>query len=104
MVREAELLGVIARGSLSRIGAALQADDGEALAAASRRLLPTATSTARFGADLTAVVTGTPSARLAALLDAVQAAVARATRGGTLYQPRRVLTRVAGQPHLVAQF
>ena len=42
--------------------------------------------------------------RLAALLDAVQAAVARATRGGTLYQPRRVLTLVAGQPHLVAQF
>jgi len=42
--------------------------------------------------------------RLAALLDCVQAAVARATRGGTLYQPRRVLTRVAGQPHLVAQF
>lgn len=42
--------------------------------------------------------------RLAALLDAVQAAVARATRGGTLYQPRRVLTRVAGQPHLIAQF
>ena len=42
--------------------------------------------------------------RLAALLDAVQAAVARATRGGTLHQPRRVLTRVAGQPHLVTQF
>lgn len=42
--------------------------------------------------------------RLVALLDAVQAAVARATRGGTLYQPRRVLTRVAGRPHLVAQF
>lgn len=41
---------------------------------------------------------------LAALLDAVQAAVARATRGGTLYRPRRVLTRVSGQPHLVAQF
>lgn len=71
VVREAELLGVIARGSLSPIGAALQADDGAALAAAGRRLLPTATSTARFGADLTAVVTGTPSARLAALLDAV---------------------------------
>ncbi len=42
--------------------------------------------------------------RLGALLDAVQAAVARATRGGTLHQPRRVLTSVAGQPHLVAQF
>lgn len=42
--------------------------------------------------------------RLGALLDAVQAAVARATRGGTLHQPRRVLTQVGGQPHLVAQF
>lgn len=42
--------------------------------------------------------------RVAALLDAMQAAVARATRGGTLHQPRRVLTSVAGQPHLVAQF
>ena len=41
---------------------------------------------------------------LAALLDAAQAAVARATRGGTLYRPRRVLTRVAGEPHLIAQF
>jgi len=39
-----------------------------------------------------------------ALLDAVQAAVARATRGGTLHRPRRVLTQVAGQPRLVAQF
>ncbi len=42
--------------------------------------------------------------RLGALLDAVQAAVVRATRGGTLHQPRRVSTRVAGQPHLIAQF
>jgi hypothetical protein len=71
LVREAELLGVIARGALSRIGAAVRADDAEALAVACQRLLPTATGAARFGADLTAVVTGTPSARLAALLDAV---------------------------------
>jgi hypothetical protein len=41
---------------------------------------------------------------LTALLDAAQAAVARATRGGTLHRPRRVLTRVAGQPRLIAQF
>jgi hypothetical protein len=41
---------------------------------------------------------------LAALLDAAQAAVARATRGGTLHRPRRVLTRVGGRPHLVTQF
>lgn len=42
--------------------------------------------------------------RIAALLHAAQAAIARATRGGTLYQPRRLLTLVAGQPHLIAQF
>lgn len=70
-IREAELLGVVARGALSPIGAALRTDDAEALAAACERLLPTATRAARFGADLTAVVTGTPSARLAALLDTV---------------------------------
>ncbi|MEU8697936.1 helicase-associated domain-containing protein [Streptomyces sp. NPDC048680] len=70
-IREAELLGVVARGALSPIGAALRADGTEALAAACDRLLPTATGAARFGADLTAVVTGTPSARLAALLDSV---------------------------------
>ncbi|MGW0791555.1 helicase-associated domain-containing protein [Streptomyces sp. NPDC002911] len=71
VIREAELLGVVARGALSRIGAALRADTADALADACRRLLPAATRAARFGADLTAVVTGTPSARLAALLDTV---------------------------------
>ncbi|MGY1496510.1 helicase C-terminal domain-containing protein [Streptomyces sp. QTS52] len=71
LVREAELLGVIARGALSRIGAAVRADDTKALAAACQRLLPTATRAARFGADLTVVVTGTPSAHLADLLDTV---------------------------------
>jgi hypothetical protein len=42
--------------------------------------------------------------RLAALLHAAHAAIARATRGGTLHRPRRLLTRVGGQPHLIAQF
>lgn len=42
--------------------------------------------------------------RLAALLDAAQAAVARATRGGTRLQPRRVLTQVAGQSYLIPLF
>lgn len=41
---------------------------------------------------------------LAALVHAAQAAVARATRGGTRHPPRRVLTRVAGQPHLIPLF
>ncbi|MEU2506078.1 helicase-associated domain-containing protein [Streptomyces sp. NPDC007863] len=69
-VREAELLGVIARGSLSPLGAALLAGNAEVLATECRRLLPKATGTARLGSDLTAVVSGTPAASLAELLDA----------------------------------
>ncbi len=44
---------------------------------------------------------------LAALLQAAQAAVARATRAGTtplLYLPRRIVAFVAGQPHLIPVF
>lgn len=71
LIREAELLGVLARGALSPVGAALLDDDTEGLAFVCRRLLPAATGVARFGADLTAVVTGTPTAHLASLLDSV---------------------------------
>ncbi|WP_405770320.1 helicase-associated domain-containing protein [Streptomyces sp. NBC_01538] len=69
VIREGELLGVLARGALSPLGAHLAAHADEELDITARRLLPPATTTARIGADLTAVVTGTPSARLAALLD-----------------------------------
>lgn len=71
VIREAELLGVLARGALSALGIHLRTGDTEGLGIECRRLLPSATATARIGADLTAVVTGTPSARLAALLDSV---------------------------------
>ncbi|MEU0221240.1 helicase C-terminal domain-containing protein [Streptomyces sp. NPDC006265] len=71
MIREAELLGVLARGALSALGIHLRSGDPEALGVECQRLLPSATTTARIGADLTAVVTGTPSARLASLLDSV---------------------------------
>ncbi|MGA5868306.1 helicase C-terminal domain-containing protein [Streptomyces cinereoruber] len=71
VIREAELLGVLARGALSALGIHLRTGDPEALGVECRRLLPSATATARLGADLTAVVTGTPSTRLAALLDSV---------------------------------
>ncbi|WP_327678678.1 helicase C-terminal domain-containing protein [Kitasatospora sp. NBC_00458] len=71
LIREAELLGALARGAVSPIGAALLADDAEALTDACRRLLPAASGTARFGSDLTAVVAGTPAAHLLALLDSV---------------------------------
>ncbi|MCG6494463.1 helicase C-terminal domain-containing protein [Kitasatospora sp. A2-31] len=71
LIREAELLGALALGAVSPIGAALLAEDAEALAEACRRLLPAASGTARFGSDLTAVVAGTPSAHLLALLGSV---------------------------------
>ncbi|MFF4689231.1 helicase C-terminal domain-containing protein [Streptomyces sp. NPDC001307] len=60
-----------ARAASTSLGAALLADSTEELAAACHRLLPAATATARFGSDLTAVVTGTPAARLVTLLDSV---------------------------------
>ncbi|WP_310794270.1 helicase C-terminal domain-containing protein [Streptomyces sp. 1114.5] len=69
LIREAELLGVLALGAVSPIGAALVSGDSGALTDACRRLLPAASGTARFGSDLTAVVTGTPSAALVTLLD-----------------------------------
>ncbi|WP_019054874.1 helicase-associated domain-containing protein [Streptomyces prunicolor] len=71
VLREAEFLGVLARGALSGLGIHLRTGDTEGLSIECRRLLPSATAVARIGADLTAVVTGTPSARLAALLDSV---------------------------------
>ncbi|MFG3404342.1 hypothetical protein [Streptomyces sp. NPDC048142] len=71
VIREAELLGVLARGALSAIGIHLRTGDAEGLDVECRRLLPPATATARIGAGLTAVVTGTPSARLASLLESV---------------------------------
>ncbi|MBC9719120.1 helicase-associated domain-containing protein [Streptomyces sp. TRM66268-LWL] len=71
VIHEAELLGVLARGALSTLGVHLRTGDAEGLSTECRRLLPSATAVARIGADLTAVVTGTPSTRLAALLDSV---------------------------------
>ncbi|MEU8842544.1 helicase-associated domain-containing protein [Streptomyces roseus] len=71
VIREAELLGVLARGALSALGIHLRTGDAEGLGIECRRLLPSATATARIGADLTAVVTGTPSAQLASLLNSV---------------------------------
>ncbi|MFD9500983.1 helicase C-terminal domain-containing protein [Streptomyces sp. NPDC060035] len=71
VLHEAELLGVLSRGVLSPLGTQLLTDDTQELSPICRRLLPPASGTARIGADLTAVVTGTPSVRIAALLDCV---------------------------------
>jgi hypothetical protein len=65
---EAELLGVAAHGALTEVGRALLARDEPALLAALKEHLPAEQATARFQADMTVVVTGTPSAHLATLL------------------------------------
>ncbi|MFF5019813.1 helicase-associated domain-containing protein [Streptomyces sp. NPDC001165] len=90
VIREAELLGVLARGALSPIGAALLAEDSEGLSAVCCRLLPEAATTVRFGADLTAVVTGTPAARLVTLLDSVADREAGGTASVWRFSPRSV--------------
>lgn len=77
--REAQLLGAVAHGAISDLGRALAADQPEQLATVLDRLLPPAEETVLLQADLTAVVVGTPSRTLAALLDA---AADRETRGG----------------------
>ena len=70
-IAEAELLGVLAWGGCSSFGAALHTDDQAALTSHAARLLPRTVSTVRLGADLTAVVSGTPSTALAALLQEI---------------------------------
>ncbi|MEO3860505.1 helicase-associated domain-containing protein [Acrocarpospora sp. B8E8] len=81
-LREAELLGVVARGALTQLGHALldllrapETSDPstEALVAALAGMLPAPQVTAFFQADLTAVVRGTPEAALADLLDGMAA-------------------------------
>ncbi|HEY3716663.1 MAG TPA: helicase C-terminal domain-containing protein [Jatrophihabitantaceae bacterium] len=76
---EAEALGVIARGALTRVGRALLADDAGRLDAALGQLLPESTQTATFGSDLTVVVSGAPAAGVRAVLDA---SADREGRGG----------------------
>src|SRR5690606_2916954 len=58
-----------AAGALSPVGAALLAGDLAAVHDHLRELLPAASDHARFGSDLTALVPGTPSARVSGLLD-----------------------------------
>ena len=70
-LREAKLLGVVAHGALTDVGAALLAGDDAVLKTALVEVLPSERATARFQADMTVVVSGIPTAQLAALLGAV---------------------------------
>lgn len=66
---EAVALGVIALGTATALGRALMAADASEVDKVASALLPAAEETVLLQADLTAVVPGTPSARLVALLD-----------------------------------
>lgn len=66
---ECELLGLVSSGSVSPVGRALLEADNAAFIKATDELVSRARTTALFGTDLTAIVPGSPDARLAALLD-----------------------------------
>ena len=68
---ESALMGVAASNTLSRLGRALVTKDASELAKGAESLVAGARSTALFGTDLTAIVTGPPSTELATLLDRV---------------------------------
>lgn len=76
---EAAQLGVVADAALTDIGAALTAGDLPRLRDVLAASLPASNDNAVIGADLTAVVAGTPAARVSRLLDA---AADRESRGG----------------------
>ncbi|WP_381792788.1 helicase-associated domain-containing protein [Streptomyces niveus] len=96
VIHEAELVGVLARGALSPLGTALLTGEPTAPYVAAARLLPAATGRARFGADLTAVVSGEPTARLATLLDSLADRESRSAASVWRFSPasvRRALDR-----------
>ena len=66
-ITEAESLGLVALGRITSLGRAALVGDDE-LTQAAERLVPTPTGVARLRADLTAVVSGLPTAELSALL------------------------------------
>ena len=89
-LREAELLGVIAAGALTGLGRALLAGSPGELDGRARELLPAAATAATFQADLTAVVSGTPSAALAELLGRVADLETRAAASVWRFSPASV--------------
>ncbi|MEW2383025.1 helicase-associated domain-containing protein [Micromonospora sp. NPDC047707] len=67
--REAHRLGLLAHGTATRLCRSLLAGDAEATHRHAQAMLPRSCGTVLLQNDLTAVVTGTPSANLLALLD-----------------------------------
>jgi hypothetical protein len=84
----AELLGVVAHGAVTATGRALLAEDG--LVEVTDELVARARTTALFGTDLTAIVPGSPDARLAASLDRVADREAQGTATSWRFSPASV--------------
>ncbi|GLY36578.1 hypothetical protein Amsp01_026020 [Amycolatopsis sp. NBRC 101858] len=84
----AELLGVVAHGAVTATGRALLAGDG--LVEVTDELVARARTTALFGTDLTAIVPGSPDARLAASLDRVADREAQGTATSWRFSPASV--------------
>ncbi|MEJ5943675.1 helicase-associated domain-containing protein [Pseudokineococcus basanitobsidens] len=78
---EATTLGAVALGVPTPLGLALLQGDDDALVAIVREALPESVDRAVIGADLTAVVPGSPSVRVTTLLDAC---ADREGRGGAV--------------------
>ena len=98
---EAALLGVVADGALSFLGAELlaatpRADPEAALAAAVSGVLPAPSTTATFLPDLTAVVAGAVGRDLVRLLDEVAEAESRDTASTWRFSPASVLRSLDG--------
>jgi hypothetical protein len=91
-IREAlvqgELLGVVAHGAVTAAGRALLAP--QTLVEVTDELVSRARTTALFGTDLTAIVPGSPDARLAALLDRVADREAQGTATSWRFSPASV--------------
>ncbi|MET0415841.1 MAG: helicase-associated domain-containing protein [Actinoplanes sp.] len=69
--REAHRLGLLAHGAMTALGRSLLSGDGSATRGQAEAMVPRSRDSVLLQNDLTAVVTGTPSAGLLALLDSV---------------------------------
>ncbi|MEV4051323.1 helicase-associated domain-containing protein [Amycolatopsis sp. NPDC049688] len=87
-VQQAELLGVVAHGAVTSAGRALL--EPERLVEVTDELVSRARTTALFGTDLTAIVPGSPDARLAALLDRAADREAQGTATSWRFSPASV--------------
>lgn len=85
---DGELLGVFAHGAVTAAGRALL-DEGD-LIEVTDELVSRARTTALFGTDLTAIVPGSPDARLAAALDRVADREAQGTATSWRFSPASV--------------